>query len=120
MHGPGRGAVGDQQVGDAGAVQRGERQRAHRAGADDQRRAGRRAGSPPEAEVERRADHALPGPVDAGLGVHPLADPQRLLDQLVQQPAGGAVLGGGAYASRNWPRIWLSPTTIESRPAATR
>ncbi|GAB3797475.1 hypothetical protein GCM10027605_07510 [Micromonospora zhanjiangensis] len=44
-------------------------------------------------DVDGRADHALAGPVDTGLGVRPLADPQRLLHQLVQQPAGGVHLG---------------------------
>ncbi len=45
-------------------------------------------------DLERGGDDALPGLVDAGLGVRPLADPQRLLHQLVQQPAGGVGLGG--------------------------
>ena len=44
--------------------------------------------------VQRGADHALSGMVDAGLGVRPLADPQRLLDQLVQHLAGRVGLGG--------------------------
>ena len=73
------------------------------------------------ASVQRGGDHALPGAVDAGLGVHPLADPQRLLHQLVQQPAGRVrARSASRYASRSWPRICASPTTIESSPAATR
>ena len=50
----------------------------------------------PGAVGEGGADDALPGPVDLGFGVHALADAQRLLDQLVQDPAGGALFGGGA------------------------
>ena len=42
--------------------------------------------------LEPEGDQRLPGPVDAGLGVGPLADPQRLLEQVVQQPARGVQL----------------------------
>ena len=42
--------------------------------------------------LQADADQRLAGPVDAGLGVGPLADPQRLLEQVVEQPAGGVQL----------------------------
>ena len=42
--------------------------------------------------LQAEGDQRLPGPVDAGLAVRPLADPQRLLEQVVQQPARGVQL----------------------------
>ena len=88
--------VAHRQGADPAPGQGGHRQGAHRAGADHQRRA---AGQIPVevggGQVDGGGDHALAGPVDAGLGVRPLADPQRLLHQLVQQPAGGVGPGGG-------------------------
>ena len=77
------------------------RQRAHRAGADDDRACG-----PPSApsfgvgHVQRHRHHRGARGVDAGLGVHPLADRQRALRQLVQRAADGVVgLGGGVRAT---------------------
>ena len=49
---------------------------------------GSRRGELLEAEGHER----LPGPVDPGLGVRALADPQRLLEQVVEQPPGGVQL----------------------------
>ena len=50
--------------------------------------------------AERDGDHRGARGVDAGFGVHPLADRQRALGQLVQGPADGAVgLGGGVGAT---------------------
>ena len=79
--------------GSAGPGQGGQCQTAQRTGADDK---GRTSGEPTGDQVQCGGDDAAPGPVDAGLGVHPLADPQRLLHQLVQVPAGGLVLGSQA------------------------
>ena len=59
-------------------------------------------------------------PVDVGLGVRALADAQGLLEEHVQRrPDGRRPPGPTRSASRVWPRIWLSPSTIESSPAAT-
>ena len=44
--------------------------------------------------VERDRHQRGAGPVDPGLGVHPLADPQRPLGDRVQRPADGALLAG--------------------------
>ena len=65
-----------------GAAQRGGGQRGHRPGADDERphvRRGRRRRRRRRSSAD--GDQRLPGPVDAGLGVGALADPQRLLEQ---------------------------------------
>jgi hypothetical protein len=48
----------------------------------------------PGRRVQRRAHHVLPGAIDAGLGVRALADAQRLLHQLVQQPTDALRLDG--------------------------
>ena len=70
--------------------------------------------------LQAEGDQRLPGPVDAGLAVGALADPQGLLEQVVQQPARGVQSPApSASASLIWPRIWPSPTTIESSPQAT-
>ena len=44
-------------------------------------------------ERESRGHHVLSGPVDAGLGVRPLAHAQGLLHQVVQEPAGRITFG---------------------------
>ncbi len=50
--------------------------------------------------VERHRHHRRPRGVDAGLGMHPLADRQRALRQFVQRAADGLVrLGGGVRAT---------------------
>ena len=77
------------------------RQRAHRAGADRRRRCGRPARPAcASAMSERDRHHRGARGVDAGLGVHPLADRQRALGQLVQGAPDGVVgLGGGVGAA---------------------
>ena len=76
------------------------RQRSHRPGADDD---GGAAGQPAELRVghaERDRHHRCARGVDAGFGVHPLADRQRALGQLVQGAADRVVgLGGGVGAA---------------------
>ncbi|MGX1118916.1 hypothetical protein RKD37_004279 [Streptomyces ambofaciens] len=93
------GAVGDHDLGDPGPRQRRGGQRGHRTGADDQ---GLLAPGPlldvgsGGQLLQAEGDQGLPGAVDAGLGVGALADPQRLLEQVVQEPPGGVqVLGAG-------------------------
>ena len=50
--------------------------------------------------AERDGDHRCAGGVDARFGVHPLADRQRALGQLMQDPADRAVgLGSGVGAT---------------------
>ena len=86
---------------DAGPRQVLGRQRAHRAGADDDRGAAR-PGRPSlrVGHAERHRHHRGARGVDAGLGVHPLADRQRALGQLVQGATDGVVgLGGGVGAA---------------------
>jgi hypothetical protein len=83
-------AVRDQQRPSPGPGECGERQAAHRPGAYDERRAARDSAGD---QRQRCADNALPGPVDPGLGVHPLSDPKGLLHQLVQKAPGGVGLG---------------------------
>ncbi|SCF85846.1 hypothetical protein GA0115254_119884 [Streptomyces sp. Ncost-T10-10d] len=93
--GAGPGPVGDDDLGDAGTGQSGGGQRGHRACADHQGtlapgpvgdiRTGREL-------LETEGDERLPGPVDPGLAVGTLTDPQGLLEQVVQQPAGGVQL----------------------------
>ena len=75
----------------AGAAARevGDRQRGHRAGADDEC-AG--TGDGHGAALEGGADQRRGGAVDVGLGVGPLADAQRLLEEGVEGRADGAVL----------------------------
>ncbi len=87
--------VGDHQFGHTGAGQCRRGQRRHRARADDQRPL---AAQPLRHRTARgqllqpERDQRLPGPVDARLAVGPLPDPQRLLEQLVQQPARGVLV----------------------------
>ena len=74
------------------AGQRGRGERAHRAGADDEHGAAGQAADPLLGAVEGDGDQRGAGPVDAGLGVHPLADPQRPLGDRVQRAADGALV----------------------------
>jgi glutamyl-tRNA reductase len=53
--------------------------------------------------------------VSAVLARHAGMSLTELTEHVFVHYAGSAV----AYAVRSWPRIWASPTTIESRPAAT-
>ena len=76
------------------------RQRAHRPCADDERGAARQAAQLALRHAQRHRHHRGACGVDAGLGVHPLADRQRALGQLVQGAADGVVgLGGGVRAA---------------------
>ncbi len=76
------------------------RQRAHRAGADDDGAAAGQRAQPGVGHVERHRHHGCARGVDTGLGVHPLADRQRALGQFVQRAADGVVgLGGGVGAA---------------------
>ena len=74
--------------------QRRGRQRAHRAGADDEDAAALEAADALLGPVEGDRHQRGPGPVDAGLGVHPLADAQRPLGDRVQRAADGALVAG--------------------------
>ena len=94
--GPGQGAVGDDDPAGAALGDDAGGQRAHRTGADDEH-----VGAVERAEdlpglVQADGDEGPAGAVDAGLGVGPLADPQGLLDQVVEQPAGAAGVLRGA------------------------
>ena len=56
----------------------------------------------------------------AGLGPHAFADGEGPVEQLVQHGPVAVTFRGSLNASFTCPRICGSPTTIESRPAATR
>ena len=76
------------------------RQRAHGAGADDDRGAAGQRAELGFGHPECHRHHRGACGVDAGLGVHPLADRQRALRQLVQGAADGVVgLRGGIRAA---------------------
>ena len=88
-------AVDDVNPFDAGAHQMLGGQRAHRAGADDDCAA---PGQPAQLGVghaQRDGHHRSARGVDTGLVVHPLADRQRPLGQLVQRAPDGVVGLGG-------------------------
>ena len=117
--GPLQGAVdaGDVRAGRGGRT-RG--QPGHGAGADDQHPTAGQVAALGGEQLVRRGDQRAAGRADAGLGLDPLADPDGLLEQGVEDGADGA-LGLAQRSARpcTWPRIWLSPTTTESSPAAT-
>ena len=76
------------------------RQRAHRTRADDDRAASGQSVQLGVGHAERDGHHRGACGVDTGLGVHPLADRQCALGQLVQGAADGVVgLGGGVGAA---------------------
>ncbi len=87
--GPGRIPVGHGQRPGTSAGKGRQRERAHRPGSDHERRPARDS---VRSQGECGADDALTGLVDAGLRVHALANPQRLLHQLMQQAASGVPL----------------------------
>ena len=71
---------------DAGRRRVGGGQRGHRAGTDDDEHVARPASpeQPRRAGRGRRSTSGRATPVDVGLGVRPLADPQRLLEERVE------------------------------------
>ena len=71
-------------------------------------------------EPNRRGRHADGVRADLGGGAHFLGDREGALEQLVQRAAEGAGGSAARTASFIWPRIWGSPSTIESSPLATR
>jgi len=87
--------VDDDQLGGPQPRDRGGRQAAHRAGADDQDagtfKGSQEIGSQPQSGFDQR--HA--DPVDAGLGMGAFAHPQGLLEQLAESPAGLSPQLGG-------------------------
>ena len=88
--------VDDVDVADAGAGQVSRRQGTHRACADHHRGLAFQAAQLGVGHAQRNRDHRGACGVDRGIGVHPFADRQRTLGQLMQHPADGAVgLGRG-------------------------
>ena len=87
--GAGGGAVEHRDAGGTAARQVGDREGGHRAGADHERL---RAGDGHRAALEGGGDQRRGRAVDVGLGVRPLADAQRLLEEGVERRADGAVL----------------------------
>jgi hypothetical protein len=96
----GQRAVDDVDVVDAGPGQVGCRQGAHRSSADDDGGPALQAAQFGVGHAECDRDDGGACGVDAGFGMHTLADCQRPLGQLVQHAADGAVrLGGGIGAT---------------------
>ncbi len=95
--GPLAGPVDDEDASDAGAGEVRDRQAAHRTGAEDDGGAADESAvaEDPGGAVEGDGHHGRARGVDPGLGVHTLADPQRLLRQLVQRAARGLLRVGG-------------------------
>lgn len=88
------GAVGDEDRAHALALQRGRGERAHRPGADDERAAPADVPADQLGLFEADGDQGLARAVDVGLAVRALADPQRLLRQVVEDAARRVVLLG--------------------------
>ena len=88
--GPLGGAVGDRERADPGPGQGGCGETGHRAGADHDRRAIGEAPDVVGRTVQGGGDDRRGGVVDVGLGVRPLADAQRLLEEHVERRTDGS------------------------------
>lgn len=97
----------------------GRREAAHATGAHDEHVRPRERAHLLDGRLETGLDQRVRHPVDRGLAVGALADPQRLLEEEVEGRAGSAPCWAERRAARSWPRTWASPTAIESRPQAT-
>ena len=115
----GSGAVGDDDLADAGAGEREGHASTHLARAEHEHAAVVERAEPLGRERDRGRRHRHRVAADRGLGAGALADLDRVAERAREQRAAGALVLGVRHASRTWPRISPSPMIIESRPAAT-
>jgi hypothetical protein len=105
------GALGDE-------VGRGELH--HLAHADEQHARAREVAEEVLGELERRRAIEIERAPSAGLGAHLLGDREGLLEERPSCEPSVPALSAPRTDCFTCPRIWGSPSTIESRPQATR